>query len=290
LCPNASWNPIGITHKINITTNIDLYNIFIDTNNNIYLTAQILTNAQFWLEGNSSQIIKNSILPTSRGLFVTTNGDIYMSNDVDGNIEIWTWNSTSRVIALVVLKTCSGIFIDINNRLYCSIESQHKVISTSLTDVLNIWTMVAGDGFSGYELNQLSFPSGIFLNGNSDLYVADCGNDRIQLFTIGQSNGITLIGNNTPTAILLKRPTGVVLDADNNLYIADQGNNRIVVFGINGLQCLFGCSDITGSLSSQLNLPQSLAFDSYGNMFVVDSGNNRIQKFMLSTNLCGKFS
>jgi hypothetical protein len=63
---------------------------------------------------------------------------------------------------------------------------------------------------------------------------------------------------------------------------------RIVGSGPNGFHCLVGCSISPGSASNQLNNPWSLSFDSYGNMFITDGGNNRIQKFVLSTNSCGR--
>ena len=69
----------------------------------------------------------------------------------------------------------------------------------------------------------------------------------------------------------------------------DTGNNRIVGSGPNGFRCLVGCSGSGGSASNQLNSPETLSFDSYGNMFVTDWWNNRIQKFVLSTNSCGKY-
>jgi hypothetical protein len=58
-----------------------------------------------------------------------------------------------------------------------------------------------------------------------DLYVADCGNDRFQLFREGQINGMTLVGNGSNgTTIALDCPTGVMLDVDGYLFIFDQGS------------------------------------------------------------------
>ncbi len=70
----------------------------------------------------------------------------------------------------------------------------------------------------------------------------------------------------------------------------DYGKHRIVRSGPNGFRCLVGCSGSAGLTSDRLYYPWSLSFDSYGNMFVTDQINNRIQKFILSTNSCGKFN
>jgi hypothetical protein len=157
-----------------------------------------------------------------------------------------------------------------------------------LDDQSNITTIVAGTGVQGSTSNMLYLPRGIFVDINFDLYVADCYNNRIQLFSLGQLNATTIAGNeSTSPTITLYHPSGIVLDGDNYLFIVDQGNNRIVGSGPNGFRCLVGCSG-SGSASDQLNNPWSLSFDSYGNMFVTDQSNNRIQKFLSLNNSLGK--
>jgi sugar lactone lactonase YvrE len=148
--------------------------------------------------------------------------------------------------------------------------------------------VAAGTGSSGSESNELNAPHGTFVDVNFDLYVADCGNDRVQLFQSGESNGITIAGSLSPNpTINLFRPTGIVLDAEKYLFIVDSGNHRIVGSSSNGFRCLVGCYG-EGSQSNRLNRPFSFSFDRSGNMFVADTGNNRIQKFEYSENSCGK--
>ncbi|CAF1442494.1 unnamed protein product, partial [Adineta steineri] len=82
----------------------------------------------------------------------------------------------------------------------------------------------------------------------------------------------------------LNGPSAVVLDADGYLFIVDQNNNRIIGSGPYGYRCLVGCSEQTGSASTQLNQPYSMSFDSHGNIYVTDKNNGRIQLFNLATN------
>jgi hypothetical protein len=123
---------------------------------------------------------------------------------------------------------------------------------------------------------------------NLDLYVADCGNDRVQLIKREQSYGITVAGSTSlyPT-ITLSCPSGVSLDASKYLFIVDQGNHRIVGSGTNGFRCQVGCYG-RGSQSNQLNNPSSFSFDRSGNMFVADENNNRIQKIIYVEKSCSK--
>jgi len=239
----------------------------------------------------------NSINPTRTisgnlaspwSLFVTTSGDIYVDNgNPNGRVDKWELNTNSSVPAMYVGSSCLGLFVDINDTLYCSLCNLHQVVTKSLNSDSNITRTVAGNGTAGSTSNMLSGPHGIFVNINLDLYVADYGNNRIQLFQFGQLNATT-VASSSPT-ITLDGPTGIVLDADGYLFIVDCGNNRIVGSGLNGFRCLVGCSEIGSSASNELWSPQTLGFDSYGNIFVTDWTNNRIQKFVLSTNSCGKY-
>ncbi|CAF4200353.1 unnamed protein product, partial [Adineta steineri] len=103
----------------------------------------------------------------------------------------------------------------------------------------------------------------------------------VQLFQLGESNGITVAGSESlsPT-ITLDCPNGIILNAEKYLFIIDYGNDRIVGSGLNGFRCLVGCYG-TGSQSNQLDCPSSFSFDRSGNMFVTDRWNDRIQKFLL---------
>ncbi len=226
-------------------------------------------------------------LPCS--IFVAINGDIYVDNGhSNSRVDKWTLNTNTSIPVMYVNSTCDGLFIDINDTLYCSMFWLHQVVKRWLNDNTTAVTPAVGTGTAGSHSNMLDSPRGIFVDINFDLYVADFGNNRIQLFRSGQLNGTTVAGDgSSSTTITLVNPTGIVLDADKYLFIVDQQTHRIVGSGPNGFLCLVGCSG-SGSASNQLLYPTTLSFDSYGNMFVIDWGNARVQKFLLSTNLCGK--
>jgi hypothetical protein len=238
---------------------------------------------------NPTRIIFDD-LSSPYSIFVTINGDIYVDNGVPNNrVDKWTLNRNSSVVAMHVSGRCLDLFVDISNTLYCSMGDDHQVVKSWVDDNTNTLIIVAGTGSSGSTSNMLNQPHDIFVDTNFDLYVADFGNNRIQLFQLGQLTATTVAGSGSlTTTINLSYPTGIVLDADKYLFIADNANHRIIGSGPTGFRCLVGCSG-SGSASNQFSWPYSLSFDSYGNMFVTDTGNHRIQKFLLSTNSCSKY-
>ena len=245
-----------------------------------------------WHEGISDRI---TIVPgnfsASFSLFVTLNGDIYLDDGYEnGRVQKLILENNTWITVMNVNSSCSGLFVDIKDNLYCSMSSHHQVVKRDLNDSLMTWTRVAGTGTEGSASNELNRPRGIFVDVNLDLYVADCWNNRVQLFQSGQSDGITVAGGaSSSSTISLPCPIGIVLDVHKDLFILNYGNHRIVGSGLHGWRCLVGCYG-QGSRSNQLSLPSTLSFDRFGNLYVTDHNNNRIQKFQLLKNSRGKLN
>ena len=260
--------------------------MFINKNNSIYVVNRASNRLVVWSEGTpmpTRNLTGSFSSPSS--VFVRVNGDIYIDNgNLTTRVNKWTWNSSSFTTAMIVIQTCYSIFVDINDNLYCSMTNLHYVTTKSLNTDSNMWTIAAGTDCLGASSSQLMYPRGIFVDTNLDLYVADCGNDRIQLFSENQASATTVAGNGASNTIDLNCPSGIILDADGYLFIADSSNNRIVAGSPLGFRCLVGCYDGSGSAGDQLYNPTGLSFDSYGNLFVLDQTNARIQKFMLISN------
>ncbi|CAF1449839.1 unnamed protein product, partial [Adineta steineri] len=291
-CPTAVWNPFGITFANQTTLGNYPEALFINKNNTIYTVNWQKKEILIWINNSLNRnktISANFIL--SKSIFVTNNGDIYYDNSVkNGRIDKWISNTDTFVNVMNVNSGCYGLFIDINNTLYCSMFFNGKIVKRWLNDSEMISTTAVGTGIGGSASNELDQPMGIFVDVNFDLYVADCGNHRIQLFKFEELNGTTIVGEESSNNIIsLSYPSGVVLDADKYLFIVDQFNHRIIRSGSNDIRCIIGC-DEEGSQSHQLSSPVTLSFDSYGNIFIIDRSNHRIQKFDFLSNSCDNSS
>ncbi|CAF1138854.1 unnamed protein product [Adineta steineri] len=308
-CSTATWNSNGITFANQSVVGRDPLAIFISINNTIYVANQQNNIIVVLHEEsvNPTNIIYGNFTELS-SLFVTSNGDIYIGDgdcscgcdgdyhdddDCEENAQVQKWSAETNnfVTVMIVNSSCYGLFVDINDTLYCSMYEFDQVVKRSLYDsVMASNRLAAGTGIQGSDSNQLEGPLGIFVDINLDLYVADCENHRVQLFQLGEPNGITVAGSGSlnPT-ITLNRPSGIILDAEKYLFIVDLGNSRIVSSSLNGFRCLVGCYG-EGSQSRHLNKPFSLSFDHSGNIFVTDEKNSRIQKFKYLKRYCANTS
>ena len=285
--PSTAWNPNAITFVDNQTVGGQAYGLFVDINNTVYVAERSSNRVQIWLEGSMVPVRNISVgLIEPLTVFASTSGNVYVDNgQYNGRVDMWMPNSTTSVVAMYVNGGCFGLFADIHENIYCSDGNHHQVLKKSFNDPANASIIVAGTGTIGAASNMLSSPRGIFVDTAFKLYVADCYNNRIQLFTPGQSNGTTVLGNGaTAATITLSCPDSVILDADGHLFVSDFGNFRIVGWGRNGYQCIAACSGYAGSNSDSLHDPVTLSFDSHGNIFIADVFNNRIQKFLIMNN------
>ena len=276
---NATWNSNAMTF-----VGKEPVGIFINSNNSIYITDVNADKIHIWQNENDLNPTKtiSGNLSDPFSLFVTTNGDIYVDNGYsNGRVDKWIRENERWISVMNVSSACYGLFVDIYENLYCSMGDNERVDKN--------WSTIAGTGVLGSQSDMLNNPCGIFVDINLDLYVADSGNNRIQLFRLNQRNGITVVGKGSAKlTIELNLPSGIVLDGDQHLFIVDSGNHRIVGSDENGFRCIFGCSGF-GRTNDKLTYPRAISFDSYGNIYVTDFGNNRMQKIFLSKKSDSKF-
>ena len=142
-----------------------------------------------WISPNLNiTVVSNNSIPIHEpaSVFVTINGDIYAAsgNETVSHVLKWKRNSTNSSTVMQVPGNCFAVFVDVYDNIYCSMVDHHQVVKRSFFDTVNMTNIIAGNSTNGSESNMLSSPRGIFVTKEFDLYVADCGNNRIQRFRI----------------------------------------------------------------------------------------------------------
>ncbi|CAF4636976.1 unnamed protein product, partial [Rotaria sp. Silwood2] len=290
-CPVVSWQTNGSIIANSTMIGTVPIGMFIDNNNTIYITDQHDKPLRIYNERDSKlKIINLTNFSPSNGIFITNHGEIYLSSQTEhSQIVKWSKDLKTHVTVANIEGICYGLFVDIANNLYCSVSDNHQVIKRSLWDMNSLSTIVAGNGSCGSTSNTLCRPSGIFVDTNFNLYVADTNNSRIQFFKQGKSDGETVVSKDTFKNILLNKPIDIKVDSDGNLFILDE-KYQIFRFGSNELRCIIGCSNGVNFEGQRYRVPYAMSFDSNGNIFVLNTNKSRIQKFLLTRNICSKFN
>jgi len=118
---------------------------------------------------------------------------------------------------------------------------------------------------------------------NDKLYVADTGNNRIQIATSAGSSAsptfAIFAGATAGTSVgHFHFPTGVAVDAAGLVYVSDTGNHRIQK-NSNGTSSGWGifAGATAGTAVGKMNSPTGIYVDSTNRVYVADTGNSRIQ-------------
>ena len=194
------------------------------------------------------------------------------------------------------LNSPRNVAIDSSGNLFIADQNNHRI---RRVDFQGSITTVAGNGTAGFSGDgsvatsaALNNPTGVAVDAQGNLFIADSGNARIRkvspagtIITIA-GNGIVgfaaegVLAINTSLA-----PAGVAVDSSGNVFIAAKSTNRIHKVGTNGLIFTVAGTGTLGlsgdgglAINATLNSPSSVAVDSQGNLFIADSGNARIRR------------
>lgn len=186
-----------------------------------------------------------------------------------------------------------AVAVDVQGNVYVADAGNHKIRKIAPNGSV---TTLAGstkgfaDGMSGSA--QFSFPSGVAVDVQGNVYVGDQWNHKIRKIS---PNGVvsTLAGSikgfKNGTSAKFNQPVGVAVDVLGNVYVADQSNHRIRIVtptGVVSTPVLHPAYGVSDNLRSTVKLklfhyPQGIAIDASGSIYVVGL-NNKAQKITLN--------
>lgn len=162
-----------------------------------------------------------------------------------------------------------------------------------ITTIAGSGVMSAG-GDGGLAVDgQLFSPSGLAVDSQGNIYIADSGNHKIRIVTLDGKID-TFAGNGTaghsgdggpPRMAQLNTPYAVAVDPGGTIYIAEFENARIRKISPQGIITTIAGTGIQGfsgdggpATAAQLNHPSGIALDAAGNLLIADRRNHRIRK------------
>jgi sugar lactone lactonase YvrE len=260
------------------------------------------------------------------GVFVDGSGNIFIGDTANnrirevvastGNIQTVAGNGTAGFSGDGGLATSAeldapfGVFVDGSGDIFIADEGNNRIREvTVLPGAGSIIQTVAGTGIGGYSGDGgpavsagLVGPSGVFVDGSGNVFIADSGDNRIREIVVAQENTIeTIAGDGTAgfagdggpatSGAELNAPIAVYVDGAGNILIGDADNNRIreVVAATGDIQTIAGNGttsfggDGGPATSAELDGPDGIFVDPSGNIFVADTGNNRVREVVAAT-------
>jgi DNA-binding beta-propeller fold protein YncE len=137
-------------------------------------------------------------------------------------------------------------------------------------------------GAEGVDDGEFKSPTGLALDKDGNIYVADTDNHSIQKFD--KEGAFKARWGSEPSSAEggFYYPRGLATGPDGEVYVADSGNNRVQRLGPDGTVMhawgKFGFA-WRGADIGKFDVPWGIATDKDGNLFVSDTSNSRIQKF-----------
>ncbi len=130
-------------------------------------------------------------------------------------------------------------------------------------------------GEKGTGRGQMLFPLGIFIDSAGNVYLADSGNHRIQIFDPFGEYASEI--NIPPFEGVPADPTDLTVDeSTNRIFIADNNNHHILVYDLDTMK-LLDTYGSPGMEKRQFRYPFLMTSDKDNYLYIVDVINTRVQ-------------
>ncbi|MCY4566656.1 MAG: hypothetical protein OXE40_19510, partial [Gammaproteobacteria bacterium] len=201
----------------------------------------------------------------------------------------------------------AGLGLDASGNLYIADTGNQRIRRVdAATGVMSTFAGTGEGDFGGDDGPavdaQLRTPTGVAVDANGNVFIADLYNHRIRrvdadtgVITTVAGTGIEGFGGNGGPAVdaLLSMPSDLSVDANGNLYIVDSNNLRIrrvdadtgVISGVAGSGEYGFRGDGGPALDALLGSPSDVAVDATGNLYIADAHNHRIRRVKVATGI-----
>jgi gliding motility-associated-like protein len=199
--------------------------------------------------------------------------------------------SADGVATAAKFKSPSGAAFDHAGNLFIADIGGHVIRKISPDGTVITF---AGNGTAGAvnatgTAAKFSYPCGVAIDANDNLYITDRNNQLIRKVTpagvVTTYAGTGAIGsaNGNRTAATFGSPTGITIDAAGNLYITDSSTGLIRKITPAGIVSTLAGGGVAGSAdgvgaAASFTDPRGIAVDSTGIVYVSEYSSHRIRK------------
>ncbi|CAF0791768.1 unnamed protein product [Rotaria sordida] len=240
---NARWRQNGVTvaggHGQGKATN-QLHwpeGLFIDDDQTIVIADWSNHRIIQWkMNDTNGQVVAGGHGEGNRLDQLDNPADVLIDKEMDkliicdyGNRRVVRWSrrsDTTQGEILIDNIDCRGLAMDNQRYLYVSNDNKQEVRRYQIGDKNG--TLVAGGNGRGNGLNQLNFPTFIFVDRQQTVFVSDNSNHRVMKWDKDAKEGIVVAGGQGQGNALtqLSAPDGLFVDILGTLYVADSHNHR----------------------------------------------------------------
>ena len=294
-----------------------------DTQNQIILKNGIQVAGAMFQQGNQDGTGGSVNFNFPQGIAVDSGSNLYVADTRNNSIRMlsptyvstticgggWTMGSADGTGANAQFNNPVGIALDGGTNLYVADTYNSTIRKLTRSGASWTATTIAGtaqvtgttDGNANGAL--FAYPSGVAVDGGTNVYVADSGNGTIRRLTllsgtwssqtIAGTTGVTGTADGVGAAAQFGYPTMMSFDSLGNLFVVDTGNSTIrmltntgsnwMVTTIGGTPGVNGGMPLKGDVGAQVQFsaPIGIAIRSgttvgTDQIFVMDTGNNRI--------------
>ncbi len=186
--------------------------------------------------------------------------------------------------------TPTSLAVDAQGNVYVADAGNNRIRRITPAGVVST---VAGTGPAGFidgpgNAARFNTPTGVAVDGQGNVYVADTENQRIR--KISPAGVVsTLAGTGTAgfmdgpgNGALFNRPQGVAVDGQGNVYVADTDNQRIRKISPAGIVSTLAGTGTAGFMNGSGNTatfdsPVGISLTAQGNVYVADVTNHLIR-------------
>jgi DNA-binding beta-propeller fold protein YncE len=185
-------------------------------------------------------------------------------------------------IGMDVLVRPGGIAIDRENRLLYVVDAGQDIVDVFDVDTFKLLRHLGKPSkkHDQTEPGTFSLPECVAVDSDSNVYVTDTFNNRVEIFD-ADGGFISMFGKNGDGPADLERPKGIAIDGDGHIWVVDDAQDKIKVFNNEGRLLIYMGEH--GFYPGQFMGAWGIAIDKLNRVIVSETFPGRVQLFRYVT-------